>query len=683
MAVRIQLRNDTAANWTDADPVLAAGEFGLETDTDQFKIGDGTSSWTELSYGGIQGGLGPTGPTGARGATGPTGAASTVTGPTGSIGATGATGPTGPVGSQSTVPGPTGPTGAPSNVTGPTGPTGPQGEQGVGVSILGSYETEEALNLAQPTGNIGDGYLVGGDLYVWNSDTEDWENVGNIQGPTGPTGPTGATGDTGPTGEIGINWQGSWDENVNYVVNDAVFYEGSSWFASSDPDLGSVPSDTSPYWDELAAKGLQGATGPTGATGDTGPTGPSGVISVTGPITNSGTSTSANIGIDQSLISIAQSQVTNLTTDLAGKAPTAAGLPSGGFVGQALIKTGAGQYAAEWDDNKLTSLKDVSIDEPTIGDVLTYGQTTRTNIVTNPSFEDGNAPSSYLSLTQMTNSTSEVYSGTKSAFAAGSPSTLSYGLSLQVSDSLFVEGKTYTLSFYFKRQDLNSGISVSVIASAGTFAVTNMDNSSTAWQRVYYSWVEGGNKRPLAISATNAKNALGFYIDAILIEAAYNIVEDYFDGSTAGASWTGTADASTSTISGGNEWISTSPSFAPAEGTTSTAATGFGYMGLPQSSTAGTTGSYTITAADAGEHIYATATRTVTIPANGTLALPIGTTIVFIAGTGATMSIEITSDTLRLAGPGFTGTRTLAAHGMATAVKVEATVWYISGNGLT
>jgi hypothetical protein len=46
-------------------------------------------------------------------------------------------------------------------------------------------------------------------------------------------------------------------------------------------------------------------------------------ISVTSPITNSGTSTSANIGINQSLISIAQSQVTDLTTDLAGKSPLA------------------------------------------------------------------------------------------------------------------------------------------------------------------------------------------------------------------------------------------------------------------------------------------------------------------------------------------------------------------------
>jgi hypothetical protein len=121
----------------------------------------------------------------------------------------------------------------------------------------------------------------------------------------------------------------------------------------------------------------------------------------------------------------------------------------------------------------------------------------------------------------------------------------------------------------------------------------------------------------------------------------------------------------------------------PAEGTSLTAANGFGYMGIPQSSAAGTTGSYIIAATEAGKHIYASATRTVTIPANSSVALPVGTTIVFIAGTDATMTIAITTDTMRIVGLGTTGTRTLAPHGMATAVKVTSTLWYISGNGLT
>tara|TARA_Y100000758_G_scaffold121127_1_gene85308 strand:+ start:2671 stop:3483 length:813 start_codon:yes stop_codon:yes gene_type:complete len=50
MAVQIQIRRGTAAAWTAADPTLAAGEFAIETDTDKYKIGDGSTAWTSLGY---------------------------------------------------------------------------------------------------------------------------------------------------------------------------------------------------------------------------------------------------------------------------------------------------------------------------------------------------------------------------------------------------------------------------------------------------------------------------------------------------------------------------------------------------------------------------------------------------------------------------------------------------------
>ena len=49
----IQQRRDTAAQWTSVNPVLASGEIGVETDTLNFKIGNGTSTWTQLSYRGF------------------------------------------------------------------------------------------------------------------------------------------------------------------------------------------------------------------------------------------------------------------------------------------------------------------------------------------------------------------------------------------------------------------------------------------------------------------------------------------------------------------------------------------------------------------------------------------------------------------------------------------------------
>lgn len=63
MAVVIQLRHDTAANWTAANPTLAVGEFGYETNTGKSKMGDGTTAWLTLPYYGI----GATGSTGSAG----------------------------------------------------------------------------------------------------------------------------------------------------------------------------------------------------------------------------------------------------------------------------------------------------------------------------------------------------------------------------------------------------------------------------------------------------------------------------------------------------------------------------------------------------------------------------------------------------------------------------------------
>ena len=47
---RFKLRNDTAANWTASNPVLLQGEIGVETDNRRYKIGDGTTAWSGLSY---------------------------------------------------------------------------------------------------------------------------------------------------------------------------------------------------------------------------------------------------------------------------------------------------------------------------------------------------------------------------------------------------------------------------------------------------------------------------------------------------------------------------------------------------------------------------------------------------------------------------------------------------------
>lgn len=93
---------------------------------------------------------------------------------------------------------------------------------------------------------------------------------------------------------------------------------------------------------------------------------------------------------------------------------------------------------------------------------------------------------------------------------------------------------------------------------------------------------------------------------------------------------------------------------------------------------------YNVSAADNGKHVYMTTTgRTVTIPANASVPLDVGTSFVVVNATGVSTTISITSDTLILSPAGTTGTRTLGAFGMATFLKVAATVWMVSGTALT
>lgn len=67
MAIQIQFRRGTATEWSGVNPTLALAEMGIETDTNLFKIGNGTSTWIQLDYGGIQGPQGPIGNTGTVG----------------------------------------------------------------------------------------------------------------------------------------------------------------------------------------------------------------------------------------------------------------------------------------------------------------------------------------------------------------------------------------------------------------------------------------------------------------------------------------------------------------------------------------------------------------------------------------------------------------------------------------
>lgn len=109
-----------------------------------------------------------------------------------------------------------------------------------------------------------------------------------------------------------------------------------------------------------------------------------------------------------------------------------------------------------------------------------------------------------------------------------------------------------------------------------------------------------------------------------------------------------------------------------------------GFRNIPQNSQSA---AYTLVLADAGKHIFHPSTdanaRTYTIPANSSVAYPIGTAITFVNMTSQVVTIAITTDTMYLAKDGTTGSRSLAQYGSATALKLTSTTWLISGSALT
>ena len=129
------------------------------------------------------------------------------------------------------------------SIQGKDGINGVDGKDGTSVNILGSYNSLQELQQAHPTGNVGDAYLINGDMYVWSSETKAWTNVGNIQGAEGKSayevwldaGNTGteqdylnslkgATGDAGYTPIKGIDYFDGQNGKDGYTPQKGVDY---------------------------------------------------------------------------------------------------------------------------------------------------------------------------------------------------------------------------------------------------------------------------------------------------------------------------------------------------------------------------------------------------------------------------------------------------------------------------
>lgn len=213
-------------------------------------------------------------------------------------GETGPQGPQGPAGPQ----GPQGEPG-PKGDPGPEGPQGEPGKDGTSFQVLGRYDTLGNLTSAHPTGAAGDAYAVGEEtteIYIWDVDSNTWENIGPLEGPAGPQGeqgPKGEPGDPGPQGPAGEDGQpGPAGQAATITVGSTTTgapgtqaqvtntgTENAAIFNFTIPQGAQGPKgDTGPQG-EQGVKGDAGPQGDPGPQGDIGPEGPQGPQGEPGP----------------------------------------------------------------------------------------------------------------------------------------------------------------------------------------------------------------------------------------------------------------------------------------------------------------------------------------------------------------------------------------------------------------
>ena len=579
--IQFQFRRGTSAEWSSQNTTLAAGEIGIETNTNQFKLGNGSTPWNSLAYGGIQGVQGIQGTPGGAVAQGWTGAQGT-------------SGTNGTQGTQGTQ-----------------GIEGTQGIQGISSRSGIMYTFSTTTTDSDPTSgyfrynNSQSSSVTFIYLSVTDKDSNTVTNfIESLDDSTSTTkGQLIVYNKTFTTFNI-YSISGTIQNASTYRKIPVTYLTGNSPFSTltNNEEITLVFNRTG----DIGSQGIQGVQGDLGIQGVQGIQGEPGIQGLSGSAVAQGFEGAQGIQGVQGIQGIQ-------------------GIPGTGTQGT----TGSGSQGTQGIQG-LQGIQGASIQG-----------------IQGPSGAGGGSfANPFPDILQLSNTTDSSGTGTGALVVTGGVG-IAKGLNVGGIVGLGITNGTFgdlvLLGFGDNRLLYNNSSSIATLKTSG--AVSFKLNSAGVGGITILGTGE------ITVDSTTASTSTT--TGALRVSGGLGIVGNTY-----------AANIYTNGVQ-----------ITPGQ--------------LPQNSQST---SYTLQLTDAGKHLLHpssdTTARTWIIPQTGTgigqVNWPIGTTITFVNQNGAgTLSIQITSDTLRLAVTGATGTRTLAANGVATCIKISATEWIISGVGIS
>jgi hypothetical protein len=676
---------------------------------------------------GVTGAQGPQGVTGSQGPQGPQGVTGSQ-GPQGPQGVTGAQGPQGVTGAQ----GPQGPSGP--SVTGAQGPQGPQGPQGVkgDTGSFGGATFEYVFNTNTANTDPTDGYvkfnnttlLSATEMYIDYLDrlgANDYNYLTTIDDSTSAVKGTFKVANTANVNEYayfsitgyhthqgdpngwfsvpvsglnstlsGTNFPNSTNLTITFVrtgdKGDTGAQGPQGVTGAQGPQGPSGPSVTGAQGPQ-GVTGAQGPQGPQGVTGNTGAQGPQGPQGLTGPEGPQGPAGASVTGAQGPQGPSGPSGSGGGATIAApngailfANVDTAANGTNNFFFNVAAIRLGVGSNTPNSNISVTGNIwVTTGINAATIN--VTTANITNVNGTSSLALGTGTASNGNVLIAANGVEFIRMTNVGRVGFGTTTPNS-----NIAVVGNVWITTGVNAATLNVTTGNVNTAVMNSVTTVTATITTANVTTANISGSLVMgtatYGDISNGNNITSNTFTSGTVNVTGQAANAYsTANAAGNLVAIYANGTLTYANSnvnfnnTSTVNVSTS--------VNTVNKFANVEFNINTSAISIIAAESPQNNTST---SFTLALSDSGKHVYTqnTTTQTLTIPANNTVALNIGSVISIVSrGSGNVVVTRASGVNLFLASNTTSADRNVGAYGMATLIKVEANTWFINGTGVT